>query len=118
VRKAFCAGFFMNIAVREPNKRLYKTVTDCIEVRIHPSSVLKDPFPDCILYNQLILTSKNYVRDVCAIDEEWINDVVPKHFSNALYNQASDMLEDTHKAKQLSKENKKKTSGFVVKHSP
>ncbi|KAL9654430.1 hypothetical protein ABK040_010453 [Willaertia magna] len=118
VRKALCSGFFMNIAVRVPNKRLYKTVIDGIEVRVHPSSVIQDPFPDCVLYNQLILTSKHYIRDVCAIEGEWLQEVVPSSFKNTIWSQTAPLLSQTREAKQLSNENKITKNMFVVKHTP
>nr|CAG4708923.1 unnamed protein product [Naegleria fowleri] len=121
VRKALCAGFFTNIAVRVPNKRMYRTVTDNIEVRVHPSSVLQDPFPDCVLFNQMILTTKQYIRDVCAIDGDWLKDVVPPQYRNLLGTQTANMLKETQEAKQTVEErtNKnKQQQTFVVKHTP
>jgi len=120
VRKALCSGFFTNVAVRVPSKRMYKTVTDNIEVRVHPSSVLQDPFPDCVLFNQMILTTKQYIRDICAIEGEWLQDVVPPQYRNALWTQTASMLKEAQEAKQTveAKTNNKKQQAYVVKHTP
>jgi ATP-dependent RNA helicase DHX8/PRP22 len=50
------------------------------EVKIHPSSVIKDPLPECIIFNTIIKTSQDYVRDICAIDESWLIDSSPLNF--------------------------------------
>lgn len=48
----------------------YLTVKDHQIVAIHPSSVL-DMKPPWCLYADFVLTSKNYIRTVTAVDCEW-----------------------------------------------
>ena len=78
IRRALVSGFFMQIAYRESNKR-YVTVKDNQSVLLHPSTVLAS---DCewVLYNEFVLTSKNYVRTVTAIKGEWLLDLAPAYY--------------------------------------
>lgn len=48
----------------------YLTVKDHQIVSIHPSSVL-DMKPPWVLYADFVLTSKNYIRTVTAVECEW-----------------------------------------------
>jgi len=71
VRRSFVTGFFTNAAVLQPDGD-YKTVADNKVVSIHPSSVLFNKKPPCILYNELILTKKQYLRNVMIIERDWL----------------------------------------------
>ena len=42
----------------------YKTVADQTPVFIHPSSALFQRQPDWVIYHELVLTSKEYMREV------------------------------------------------------
>jgi ATP-dependent RNA helicase DHX8/PRP22 len=108
VRRCLCAGFFMNAAVRLPNKNMYKTLISQLEVRIHPASVLQTPFPDCLIFNQVIMTSKQYIRDVTAIDSAWLPELAPNVYRGALLTQTTSMIEENKKAEQ---ENTNKVKG-------
>ena len=44
----------------------YKTVADQTPVFIHPSSALFQRQPDWVVYFELVLTSKEYMREVRA----------------------------------------------------
>ncbi len=46
---------------------------------IHPSSGL-DRKPQWILYNEFVLTTKNYVRTVTEIKGEWLLEVAPAYY--------------------------------------
>jgi ATP-dependent RNA helicase DHX8/PRP22 len=41
-------------------------------VYIHPSSSLFQQQPDWVLYHELVLTTKEYMREVLAIDPQWL----------------------------------------------
>ena len=49
-------------------------------VFIHPSSALFQRQPDWVLYYELVLTSKEYMREVCAIDPKWLVEFAPRFF--------------------------------------
>ena len=67
MRKAITAGFFFHAAKKDPNEG-YKTLSDNHTVYLHPSSSLFNRAPEWVVYHELILTTKEYMRNVCAID--------------------------------------------------
>ena len=79
IRKAICAGFFAHAARRDP-KEGYKTLVEGQSVFIHPSSALFNKNPEWVIYHELVLTSKEYMREVCAIEPKWLVDVAPNFF--------------------------------------
>jgi ATP-dependent RNA helicase DHX8/PRP22 len=79
VRKAITAGFFAHACKRDANEG-YRTIIDNQQVYIHPSSALFNKSPEWVVYHELILTSKEYMREVCAIDPKWLVEVATKFF--------------------------------------
>ena len=55
------------------------TVKDDQIVAIHPSSVI-DHKPEWVLYNEFMLTNRNYIRTVLVIEAEWLFEVAPEYF--------------------------------------
>ena len=47
---------------------------------IHPSSALFNKNPDWLIYHELILTSKEYMRECCAIDPKWLVEMAPNFY--------------------------------------
>ena len=41
----------------------------------------RSPAADCILYNELVRTSKLYVRDVSVIEPSWLSELAPRFYS-------------------------------------
>ncbi|KAI6656994.1 Pre-mRNA-splicing factor ATP-dependent RNA helicase PRP1 [Oopsacas minuta] len=70
IRRALVSGFFMQVAHLEKSGH-YLTVKDNQVVQLHPSSCL-DHKPQWVLYNEFVLTSKNYIRTVTDIKPEWL----------------------------------------------
>lgn len=72
IRRALCAGFFMQVAKKEAQgKNMYTTVKDNQNVLLHPSTVLGHE-AEWVLYNEFVLTTKNYIRTVTAVKPEWL----------------------------------------------
>lgn len=72
IRRALCAGFFMQVAKKEAQgKSVYTTIKDNQSVLLHPSTVLAHD-AEWVLYNEFVLTTKNYIRTVVAIKPEWL----------------------------------------------
>jgi pre-mRNA-splicing factor ATP-dependent RNA helicase DHX15/PRP43 len=69
IQKALVSGFFMQVAHRERNGN-YLTCKDNQIVALHPSCCLETQ-PDWVLYHEFVLTTKNYIRTVVAIQPEW-----------------------------------------------
>ncbi|DBA76854.1 TPA: hypothetical protein ACH3X2_008868 [Trebouxia sp. C0005] len=82
IRKAICSGFFFHAARKDPQEG-YKTVVEQNPVFIHPSSALFQRQPDWVVYFELVLTSKEYMREVCAIDPKWLVELAPRFFKSA-----------------------------------
>ena len=74
----FLSGYFMQVAHLERGGR-YLTVKDNQEVQIHPSTAL-DRRPEWVCYNEVVLTSKNYIRTVTDIRGEWLIDLAPHYY--------------------------------------
>ncbi|TKY71793.1 ATP-dependent RNA helicase DHX35 [Spatholobus suberectus] len=81
VRKAVTAGFFANACHLEPysHNGKYKTLRGSQEVYIHPSSVLFRVNPKWVIYNSLVSTDRQYMRNVITIDPSWLLEAAP-HF--------------------------------------
>ena len=82
IRKAIAAGFF-NHACRKDAQEGYRSLTDNQQVYIHPSSALFNSNPEWVIYHELVMTSKEYMREVLAIDPKWLLEVAPKYFKQA-----------------------------------
>lgn len=82
VRKAICAGFFTHAARKDPQEG-YKTLVEGQQVFLHPSSALFNKAPEWVVYHQLVMTSKEYMREVTAIDPRWLVQVAPTFFRQA-----------------------------------
>ncbi|CAI2325177.1 unnamed protein product [Caenorhabditis sp. 36 PRJEB53466] len=101
VQKAICSGFFRNAAKRDPQEG-YRTLTDGQNVYIHPSSACFQHQPEWVVYHELVMTTKEYMREVTAIDPKWLVEFAPSFFkigdstklSNFKRNQKIDPLFD------------------------
>ena len=71
IRRALVAGFFMQVAMKEGTSKTYVTVKDNQTVILHPSTVLQTE-SDWVLYNEFVLTTKNYIRTVTTVKPEWL----------------------------------------------
>ncbi|GAB1609530.1 putative pre-mRNA-splicing factor ATP-dependent RNA helicase PRP1 [Argonauta hians] len=78
IRKALVAGFFMQVAHLERTGH-YLTVKDNQIVQLHPSTCL-DHKPEWVLYNEFVLTTKNYIRTVTDIKPEWLIHIAPQYY--------------------------------------
>ncbi|VDM85398.1 unnamed protein product [Strongylus vulgaris] len=79
IQKAICSGFFKNAAKRDPQDG-YRTLVDGQNVFIHPSSALFQNQPEWVVYHELVMTTKEYMREVTAIDPRWLVEFAPSFF--------------------------------------
>ncbi|RVD84943.1 uncharacterized protein DFL_003279 [Arthrobotrys flagrans] len=79
IRQALCAGFFMQVAKKMSTGKTYKTVKDNQDVLLHPSTVLGQE-SEWVLYNEFVLTTKNYIRTVTSVKPEWLMDIAPNYY--------------------------------------
>ncbi|KAH7825250.1 RNA helicase family protein [Monocercomonoides exilis] len=92
VRKAITAGYFMQVAHLERTGQ-YLTVKDNQSVSLHPSTCLEG-HPVWVLYNEFVLTKKNFIRTVTEIKPEWLVEIAPEYYdmSNFPTGEAKDQL--------------------------
>lgn len=79
IRKALVCGYFMQVAHLERNG-VYLTIKDNQVVYLHPSSVLEHK-PEWALYNEFVLTTKNYIRTVTEIKPDWLLRIAPAYYN-------------------------------------
>jgi len=79
VRKAITSGFFYNTA-RLSAEGNYKTVKHNLTVLIHPASCLFKETKRWLVYFELVLTNKEYMRNVIEIDPKWLVEIAPHYY--------------------------------------
>ena len=72
IRMAICSGFFFHAARKDPQEG-YKTVVEQTPVFIHPSSAIFQRQPDWVIYHELVLTSKEYMREVSGLRPQFLS---------------------------------------------
>jgi ATP-dependent RNA helicase DHX8/PRP22 len=80
VRKCICAGYFTHAAKKDPQEG-YRTMVEGSLVYIHPSSAVFNKNPEWVIYHELVLTTKEYMRNVLAIEPKWLIELAPKFYS-------------------------------------
>jgi len=82
VRKCIVAGYFKNAAKKDPQEG-YRTMVEGQPVYIHPGSALFNKNPEWCLYHELVLTTKEYMRNVLAIEPQWLTELAPKFYKKS-----------------------------------
>jgi len=82
VRKAICAGYFHN-AAKQRGIGEYVNLRTKIPAHLHPTSALYGLgyTPDYIVYHEVVLTVKEYMSTVTAVDAYWLAELGPMFFS-------------------------------------
>jgi ATP-dependent RNA helicase DHX8/PRP22 len=65
-------------------------------VKIHPSSVLCGKKVECVLFNELLHTSKCYIRECTAIEPRWLPELAPAFFAAKVSTPLSRITAPTH----------------------
>ncbi|OAY81740.1 putative pre-mRNA-splicing factor ATP-dependent RNA helicase [Ananas comosus] len=113
IRKALLAGYFMQVAHLERTGH-YLTVKDNQVVHLHPSNCMGHK-PEWVIYNEYVLTSRNFIRTVTDVRGEWLIDIAEQYYdlSNFPSCEAKRVLErlynkrDKEKAGKAESKNKK-----------
>ncbi|WFD47528.1 RNA helicase [Malassezia furfur] len=83
VRRAICAGYFRNAARKDPHEG-YKALAEAGgNIYLHPSSSLFSRPAEYVVYHEVVMTSKEYMREVTAIEPKWLVEVAPRFFRTA-----------------------------------
>lgn len=83
VQKSIVAGFFPNVVRLSQMGDSYRRLKKNQVVSIHPSSglyVVKPP-PKLVLYHELVLTSKEYMRNCMIIESSWVKEYAEHYYS-------------------------------------
>lgn len=78
------SGLFCQAAIRSgpKNNAAYRTLKQPQTVDIHPQSSLFDQEPKCVVYTDLVMTTKQYMRQVAQIRPEWLTQLAPHYYSS------------------------------------
>lgn len=84
VRKSLFSGFFPNAARLSKMGSNYVLLKRNQPVYIHPSSGLfpLKPPPKLVLYHELVLTSKEYMRNCMVIEEKWLQELANHYYKD------------------------------------
>ncbi|XP_037804248.1 pre-mRNA-splicing factor ATP-dependent RNA helicase DHX16-like [Penaeus monodon] len=81
IRKAITAGYFYHVA-RFSKGGMYKTAKKSQTVMMHPQSCLVEDLPRWVVYHELVMTTKEYMRNVVTIDGKWLLEVAPHYYKD------------------------------------
>ena len=81
--KCLLTGFFDNIA-RYSNENFYSTVKGGMMCKVHPTSILikknrMSKEREFLLYNEMIVTSKRYLKCCTLLNEDWVSKYINKN---------------------------------------
>lgn len=58
----------------------YRLQASSQTVSIHPSSVLHGRKPRCIIFEELLRTTRSYARNVTVVEPSWLPEAAPMYF--------------------------------------
>jgi hypothetical protein len=79
IRKAIACGYFQNVA-RLSKGGTYNVAKSKTNASIHPSSSLKNELPRVLIYDELVFTTKEYMRNCIEIESKFLVEVAPHVF--------------------------------------
>ncbi|ESR61117.1 hypothetical protein CICLE_v10017732mg [Citrus x clementina] len=79
IKKAIASGFFPHSAKLQKNGS-YWTVKHPQRAHIHPSSGLGQVLPRWVIYHELVLTTKEYMRQVTDLKPKWLVEIAPHYY--------------------------------------
>ena len=77
--KCLLSGLFMNVALLQTDGS-YRTLISHQTVYLHPSSTLFGKKSQAVFFNELVHTSRKYMRKISRIQKEWLLEVAPHYF--------------------------------------
>ncbi len=82
VRKVICSGYFHN-AAKMKGIGEYLNLRTGIQCILHPSSAIFSLgyTPDYVVYHEVVMTSKEYMQVVTAVDPRWLAEMGPMFFT-------------------------------------
>lgn len=81
IRKCLVSGLFVNASYYH-HTGTYKTFRDNFDLSIHPSSVLVSERPKYVVFNEVLGSSQNYMKDITVIESDWLLEVASHYYIN------------------------------------
>ena len=97
VRKAITAGFFYNTAKLQEKTGTYRPLKNQHTVHVHPSSSLFEALPRWLIYNELVFTTKEFMRELIEIESDWLLEIAPHYYKQ------SDFLDEKERQRERKK---------------
>jgi len=79
IAKSVTAGFFYHTAKLQKTLD-YRTIKHPQTVHIHPTSSLHGTQPRWVVYHELVLTTKEFMRQIIEIKNEWLVEIAPHYY--------------------------------------
>ncbi|CAD2214530.1 pre-mRNA-splicing factor ATP-dependent RNA helicase DHX15/PRP43 [Angomonas deanei] len=93
IRRAILKGYFTKVALALPTKNQYLTLKDDVKCLLFPATFLNRR-PKFVVYNELVLTSNNYLRTVTAVSEDWLIEANAEYFASEEFDGISKQVFD------------------------
>ncbi|KFG40093.1 helicase associated domain (ha2) protein, partial [Toxoplasma gondii VAND] len=79
---SICAGYFHN-AAKLRGIGEYVNLRSSIPCHLHPTSALYGAghTPDYVVYHEVVLTTKEYMRNVTSVEAAWLAELGPMYFA-------------------------------------
>uniref|UniRef100_A0A3B3BJ91 RNA helicase n=1 Tax=Oryzias melastigma TaxID=30732 RepID=A0A3B3BJ91_ORYME len=118
-RQCLCTGYFTNVARRSVGKVFCTMDGHGSMVHIHPSSSLFEQETELnwVIFHDVMVTSRVYIRTVCPIRYDWVKDLLPKLHEVDVYELSSvarEEVTDDEMKKWETKEAAKRQQGSKV----
>ncbi|KAK6589868.1 Prp16p pre-mRNA splicing family SFII helicase [Cryptosporidium xiaoi] len=86
VRKSFCSGFFYNSGKMHGIGQYINLITSA-PAYVHPNSSLfySGLNPDYVIYHEVLITSKEYMNTVSAVETDWLLLYAPCIFKSSVF---------------------------------
>ncbi|XP_018026328.1 pre-mRNA-splicing factor ATP-dependent RNA helicase DHX16-like [Hyalella azteca] len=88
IRKCITAGYFYHIA-KFSKGGMYKTAKKSQTVLMHPQSCLVEDLPRWVVYHELVMTTKEYMRTVTTVEGKWLMEVAPHYYKDSEVNDSN-----------------------------
>lgn len=90
VRRAVCQGLFMQHAwLDKSGSYASKAISG---LQMHPSCILRNDPPKHVIFYELAVTTRRFMRCVCAVDPAWVHSAAPPRWYSPPATAASGML--------------------------
>ncbi|PWA68381.1 RNA helicase family protein [Artemisia annua] len=80
LRRCLAASYFLNAALKQPDGT-FRVLANGQIAEVHPTSVLRRTKSECIIFYNLVQTTRNYVRNVTRIDYLWLAELAPQCYA-------------------------------------